>query len=246
VQDTLIYSNFANERRYMQLSYAFRELDEDTAERLHIDSNDSIYIAFYNNYKNTNIGKFRRLQKLIDAENYSDALDTLAGITDTNTIETYRKTVLDLYLNIIEPGEDLSAEDSTDLATIANDCAIVGGPAVFEARAILEIEKKDSCVDAGERLAGSNSIHKLKLRNEDYLKLVPNPASDYVNVFYRFETGDAVLKISDITGKSVKEVNLPATGRAIKINTDNIGAGLYIYSINSIKGKIKTGKLIIK
>ncbi len=243
VQDTLEYYDYQLERRYMQIAYAYRELDEDT-NRLHIDASDSIYIAFYNLHKHTNIGKFRTVEKLIDVQEYEDAGDSLALIIDTNTIEANRITVLDIYLNTILPGDELNSEQEDALEEIANDCAVHGGPAVYEAWAILEVDYPDTCSVSESRMASQVQTMADKNQETEFI-IIPNPAKDFINVFYHAGEADAIMNVTDVAGRLTKEVRLPANGRTVRVDTSDLSEGVYIYSIKINGNKIKTGKFVI-
>src|SRR6185436_12166668 len=86
----------------------------------------------------------------------------------------------------------------------------------------------------------------LPLDFKDYLKLIPNPAGDYVNVFYRINDGNAMMKITDVTGKLLMKVNLSWERKFVKLDTSSLQPGLYIYSVISGDSGIKSGKLVIK
>jgi len=249
VLDTLVHTDHQRERKYMLLQSAYRMLDDDT-NLLHINANDSVYIAFYNTHKASNIGKYRKVEKLINAENYAAAADSLSHITDTNTMESYRKTVLEIYLNTFAVEDTMDASDSADLAEIAYDCVIYGGRAVHEARTMLGIDVIDSCsaVEEEERLAiNALNIKSVTGNSKNYLKLQPNPAHDYLVANYYVDDPQALLmKIMDISGRVAKTIQLPATRNSIMISTDGLQQGLYFYTITNNDKINMVGKFVIE
>jgi len=245
VWDTIVYSDFASHRRYMQINNAYRLLDEDTAARLNLhDGKDSMYAAFYYNIAASNIGKYHTIEKLIDDENYEDAAGILAEITDTCDMEEYRHIVLDIYLNKIVPGEELSEGELSDLDYIAHLCILEGGTAVSEARSMLGIQVNDSCIVEEERMASPFTSQEISEFNDDrycYFAISPNPAHEVLLMNYNQQ---GTLSIFDVTGRKMKEVNLPVKHGNYSLSIHDLTAGLYFYSYKLLAGKSKTGKFV--
>ncbi|MGB0369691.1 MAG: T9SS type A sorting domain-containing protein, partial [Flavobacteriales bacterium] len=71
----------------------------------------------------------------------------------------------------------------------------------------------------------------------------PNPAVNVLNV--KSLLGEqASIEILDITGKTVKAVNLTSDNTAIDVN--KLVAGVYLYQIRSEENQVlRTGKLLV-
>ncbi len=78
-------------------------------------------------------------------------------------------------------------------------------------------------------------------------KPFPNPASDFVSFFYnRANPSDrAVLRVFNVLGSQVKEVNLNETRSTIRINTTDLNSGMYFYSLYLNNKSVSSGKLMI-
>jgi hypothetical protein len=245
VADTINYYDFANERRYYGLCRAFKELNKDTT-RLHLDiATDSTYINFYNNYKNSNIAKFIYVYKLIENEEFELAEDSLEAIADTNRYESYCKAVLTIYLQKIITGDPLSSSDSLELEEIANECPMIGGPAVYEARAILNVDLSDTCLTGGSRIQNlwsTNVLYQIGLSKFD---VHPNPASDHVSVINKSNTiiRDAFFVLHDYSGRELKR--FPLLGFYTSISLVEFSQGMYLYNIYADKKLIQADKLLI-
>ncbi len=80
--------------------------------------------------------------------------------------------------------------------------------------------------------------------DNNIVKLYPNPSSSQVTISFTKEFVNAALKITDVLGKEVKEINF--TGKQITFNRENLENGTYFYNIVSENKKIAEGKLLIQ
>ncbi|MCA0430046.1 MAG: T9SS type A sorting domain-containing protein [Bacteroidetes bacterium] len=88
------------------------------------------------------------------------------------------------------------------------------------------------------------SFNTNKVSDLDF-KIYPNPFNESTNIFYKntSEFDFISVEFSDLTGKKV-ELNYNIINNNIKINRNNIPAGIYFYNINLKNINLK-GKLII-
>lgn len=73
--------------------------------------------------------------------------------------------------------------------------------------------------------------------------LFPNPAKEYVYIEMS-EYHNILFKLFTLTGQMVHQEQIKGSGQ--KININNLKEGLYIYKILDEKGKLFTGKMIIR
>jgi hypothetical protein len=78
------------------------------------------------------------------------------------------------------------------------------------------------------------------IANQVYLRIYPNPASQYVNV--KCQNGSEIV-ITDLTGKIIKQTI--ATGKVTSIDVQGLNAGVYLLQIKNNRGT-KSQRLIIK
>lgn len=95
--------------------------------------------------------------------------------------------------------------------------------------------------------AGLNSITK---GNLTLLAAFPNPATNDITITFGLNQSSKVeIEIYDVTGKlvnSVKLDNLEAGNHSSKVNTSNLNAGVYMYSVKSENAKMYSKFTIAK
>jgi len=82
--------------------------------------------------------------------------------------------------------------------------------------------------------------------NINEVKAVPNPASNSTAISFKLDqTSNVVITLTDVTGQvvSTQNMNNVANGRAF-INTANLAAGVYIYTITA-NGKHASGRVVV-
>ena len=96
---------------------------------------------------------------------------------------------------------------------------------------------------------GKNSVSRVvivkKIQDEPYLKVSPNPANDYINV-YLSETNLADTKrvqLVNLNGKKI--IDISCRLQSIDINTSNLISGYYILNILD-KAKVFSSQFLVK
>lgn len=94
---------------------------------------------------------------------------------------------------------------------------------------------KEVCETSGiyEKPIGKNQI-----------KVFPNPSSSEVTFASGTEVKNALLKIYDVNGKEVKEINF--SGMQVTLEKGNLETGIYFYQVLSGSEIIGSGKLILE
>lgn len=88
-----------------------------------------------------------------------------------------------------------------------------------------------------------NDTGLLKEHLSTIYHLFPNPAKEYVFIEMS-EYHNVLFKLFTLTGQMVLQEQVKGTGQ--KINISNLKEGLYLYKILDDKGKLITGKMIIR
>ncbi len=241
VNDTIDYMDFYTQRRYMGLDFAYRILARDTS-LLNIDPDtDTLYINFYNSYKNSNIGKFFYVETLINNQDFDIAEDSLYAISDTNLYEYNRKVTLSIFLDKIANGDTLEADDIDSLEVIAYECPMVGGMAVYEARAMLVIDVEDTCITGSPRIMNDKSNQNY--RKPELIKLSPNPASNNVLIEIT-EITSSTVEIFDTMGSLVAKYNIHESNEST-INVNNLKPSIYLFKVKTNDEIVRTFKVLI-
>ena len=183
-------------------------------------------------------------QRILDAATLATQNATIA--TDS-VYELNERIVKDIYLNTIAQG--IAEFDGTQLAgleSIANQCPLTGGSAVFKARSLLAMVR-DSVYD-DEMLCeqiGERSESQMTIEHSGFA-LFPNPAQNKVTVVKppTIEE-DTEIFIFNSLGKSVLRKVLPGEIPSVTLNTSGLEEGTFIVAIYSNGRKIFTDKLVI-
>ena len=138
------------------------------------------------------------------------------GIVSSETVELNEQEVNEIYLNTFaENVFEFSPAQENSLLSIANQCPMAGGPAVFKARALYaQIDPQQSfddallCLQQGILLReGKDDIHSA-------FKVYPNPTNNLLNIEYTIDTeSKASISIYNTVGNFVleKELDTKAT-----------------------------------
>lgn len=74
--------------------------------------------------------------------------------------------------------------------------------------------------------------------------IYPNPANEQVRIVFEAPVKDALIRISDLTGKTIREIKRDGVTTDLPIDLD-INTGLYLLTVETDKG-INTRKLLIR
>jgi ligand-binding sensor domain-containing protein len=84
----------------------------------------------------------------------------------------------------------------------------------------------------------------LEASDNNSAKLYPNPITSQATISFTKELKNATIKITDVLGKEIRNVNF--SGTQITFERENLKSGMYFYDVISENKKIATGKLIIQ
>jgi len=179
----------------------------------------------------------------------TNGLSVTNALTSDNLLEQNRKTVQQLYLQTIGLGiAHLTPQQLAEAEAIAVQCPLEGGSAVYAARALyrLNIDRvfmDDSlCSTSQERRAVEG---KMLTSYGKWIRLIPNPAADFVTVEGLDISQDQLVEISllDITGKLC--LSRIVEQGDIVLSTATLSEGVYICQVK-LQGKPPVSlKLII-
>ena len=161
---------------------------------------------------------------------------------------TEANAVNEIYLATIGKEVDHFTVDQTStLFAIANQCPMVGGNAVFRARALYSLLDDTQTYD-DELLCLQHGIlvKSLKPLVPTALSGLPNPAMDEaVLVLDEVLEEPGTLVVFDALGGGVLRLLIPADQRRTPFSTCALAPGLYHYYVIGTGGVIGRGKLTI-
>ncbi len=221
-------------RHYMRNPESYNDTDIEELLSVQEGTSASVRLAGYYASK----GNYLQAKSVIDNMN---CIDQQQQNEMDNLSELY--TLLDT----VKP-DNLSSESINILLNIESD----GGTAGSYARGLLvfnNIIEYNEPVFMPEPLINNKNI-KHDLENKDeYFKIYPNPASEYIYIDYKLEesTGIITLDVLDVNGKVVKSNKLMYNVDNKLMSMGKLNEGTYIFVLK-INGKIKysTNAVIVK
>jgi hypothetical protein len=183
--------------------------------------------------------------------NYTSANSTNNSIMPNNIVEQNQQNVNGLILKrLLYIGYTYTTADIISLNSIAYQCPIAGGTAVYQARNMLMvladhvIEFTDTCDDVSNNPIVIKNKHSDK-ENEEF-KIYPNPNNGTMTLQYHINQADiAVIQLFDISGKKVETHTMNTNTDKLQINNDQLKNGIYFYQIVVNNKIVKHDKLII-
>jgi hypothetical protein len=96
----------------------------------------------------------------------------------------------------------------------------------------------------GQLVSGSEGA----VLNEETLQAFPNPANDFITIYYELPDGvsKAEMLIHDAEGNVVRKFDIANQSDNMMISIASFPKGFYLYAINSGNRSIKSGKFIVQ
>ncbi|MBT8196460.1 MAG: T9SS type A sorting domain-containing protein, partial [Bacteroidia bacterium] len=170
------------------------------------------------------------------------------GAPATETIELNEQSINEVYLNTIAEGKySFEPTEESTLLSIANQCPLSGGAAVFTARSLYFLidpnmiyDDRNLCLQQGIIL------REQKDKTPNIFSVYPNPANNIVNVVYTLNENDnAKFVLYDNLGRQLFEKNLNNNNTQLQLDVSNINSGIYFYVIYVNKAQEYKGKIVI-
>jgi len=176
------------------------------------------------------------------------AIQQNAEISIDTIYEENQKSVNEIYLNMLL--SDNWVLDSSDLQIvneIASQCALIGGDAVYRARAILNLFNLSSfnddsiCTQALQQY-GSEKIQDL---HKIQVFIQPNPSSDIINI--QLDYSEAIIEnivIRDGTGKIINRIKNELNSNYLELSIIELNPGIYFLEFEFNNGKLLNKKIV--
>ena len=136
------------------------------------------------------------------------------------------------------------------LESIAYQCPLTGGTAVFRARGLLSLvddydfgDDVVNCQEVGNRSADGSSANEME---EGSLLIYPNPASTVINVILpKGSNGDySRLQLLDVSGMVVREVQTPEQ-TSLRMDVSELPRGVYLCKVHQLNGPPLIAKFVL-
>ncbi|HOZ41524.1 MAG TPA: hypothetical protein PLL25_12015 [Flavobacteriales bacterium] len=174
--------------------------------------------------------------------------NTNAAIGATELTETNYKTVNAIYLSTVAKDvEGFTAQQAQDLLAVADQCPLIGGNAVFQARALYyAIDPEQEFDDPALCLQHGLVTKSLKQPVVNALNMVPNPAMDEVTLVLTSALEEAgTLLICNAQGAEVLRLRVPKDQQRTAVSVATLAHGVYHYRVLGVTGDLGAGKLSI-
>lgn len=210
---------------------------------------DSLLNAFYTTNTNSAFAVFGNVNTSIENFDYSQAITDNNSVNPANIIEENQKAFNEIYLVRMDSVGAYTESDYETLNSIASQCAIIGGEAVYQSRNLLMvlannvIEFVDSC-DASIEPEEESEDKRVLMFNA--MRLFPNPTQGNLTLECNLaENQSGELVLYDLAGKLIRRYNLAMGAKAVSIDAQSVPTGMYICEIFVDGKSIKKDKLSI-
>ena len=213
-------------------------------------STDSLKLARYNIVQNTSqlLNQNNADLALVKTakENRSDVLNVdNAMINSSKIYEQNEKQINEAYLQMIYKDHlELLPNFSSQILSIASQCPLSGGPAVYKARTLAALIDPDLRYDDQLACAQSGVSWRISQhKSESSINIYPNPAKDNATIEYNIST-DAQLLIYNKVGEIIRFENVSKDSQSLVIDLANYKNGIYTCRLIQ-EGKVEVAQLIV-
>jgi hypothetical protein len=172
-----------------------------------------------------------------------------AAIGTSELIEENEKVVNEIYLSTLAKDIDVFTMGQADqLFVLANQCPLIGGNAVYRARALYSLINDDQEFDDPALcLAQGITIRSLEQPPAwSSALIVPNPANDRASLIYDpGGAADAVLVLYDALGREALRVPLPPKELMFEFSIATKAPGAYHFVVESEGGSLGEGRFVV-
>ncbi len=240
-----------NERSFNANNAEFTFYDQITAFRAFVDNpawlnqgtqDDIDYQNFYSTCEQADVGAICQVQELVKVGDISNANLVTNSINGNHLHEINMKTVYNIHLNTYAVGiYEFSAQQQADLEFIACQEGLIGGQAVYSARALLGWF--NSC--ATDQLR--EFVVEQEVSSSTAYSLYPNPNNGQMRLKYELGDGQSgELIILDLAGRQLSRYALASETQVLKLNEQELSNGLYLYKVMINDTEMQSGKFVIQ
>ncbi len=156
-----------------------------------------------------------------------------ALLPSTEVYEQNERTINDLYLEArSNQSFDFSSSQINTIRTIACQCPLAGGNAVYLARGLYAIftdttyDDRELCLQAGINYKRGDK--QQGVNNEFQFKAYPNPANTSVTISWEFSSEEiAMYNITNSLGQQLFTDYFKLTDKSVTFDTGNLMPGVY-------------------
>jgi hypothetical protein len=219
------------------------ELKEDTLNKFAVDS-----ICNLLKIETSNTILFNQYLLMLQSNRINSAFEYLNQINEKNDADlSFLATIVyDIKLNV-KKIDSLSIQDINRLTQITSieesSNSNIARSLLLKANKINYVEPINDItqISKGKRVGNI----KTEPDNNTLLKIYPNPAKEWVIVYYKVESVPAKIEICDLLGKVILTKVVEQSEGEVLIETSSLTSGSYILKLQSADNTLRTTKLTI-
>lgn len=245
--DNNSYPVYENSNRFHRKKYAFEILDADSGA----SADTSVVLQdFYDSTQVASLGILSFADKSIVQNDYVNAETNNTSVYANNIMEQNQKLFNSLYLLLLNNDSyEYTTSEKADLYSIASQCHLEGGNAVWQARVLVWTIENDIIEFADNCNEEPRSMTIINNTTSDYsanFNVYPNPNMGAMELSYSLNVNEiGIFEVYDISGKQIMGYSLDKNSNKLKIENKELSAGVYYYNIRINEKVVKTEKLII-
>ncbi|MFZ5552370.1 MAG: T9SS type A sorting domain-containing protein [Bacteroidota bacterium] len=239
VRDENVYNNNENEFKLFDKKYAHKELSDNTNLLLLGVPDDIDYQNFFSAEQNSNIGMFNMVENYLFNRQFAQAFQLLSGISPQNTWEYNLKRAYEIAPYFLADSLTPSNAMTLELEDIAFQNSLTGGPGVTAARVMLQLDIEDEVNEPRNSISETGDSKKVL----NHVNIYPNPANNKFTAAFEENIENAVLNLVDVTGKTVKTMNI-LEQKSVEVDISTLSSGVYFIELQIDDTVIFREKLI--
>ena len=160
-----------------------------------------------------------------------------AQINSQEVYEQNEKSVNEFYLNVIVKKQiHLISSYGSQIISIAQQCPLSGGPAVYKARSLARLIDSNFRYEDELNCQLTSYSWKVAKPNSDVIfSIYPNPSKSIIQVTYRLKN-NGTLRLHNELGNLISEQKIDSKQFQSEINVSNLSNGIYFCSIINSDG----------
>ncbi len=225
VGDSLLFLEYESENRYLSMQNAFQAMRFDSTLLYQNDSLDADFQSFFNRMDTSNIGLFLNIRNI--AYHSPDSANMLiAGISDTNNIESKQKAFYELFFDSILINDTISSSDSSIVENITNGSRKLNGESFHNSLATLSREVHPPVTSSRVQVAPAPKKDLTFQNSISQIKVHPNPTSGKIVI--STVNGQIILELIEVYNSVGKKLlQSQCNSNSIELDVSLFDNGIY-------------------
>jgi hypothetical protein len=231
--------DFSAELNFYAQQSLYNQIITDSIDYTEHSDEAELIAEFVTNVSETAIGLENKVVQLLSEGNLDGALAVAAILPDSSVFEKNILFVTEIVLQIASDTlYQISHKDSVALNTLAYTHSLIGGPAVFTARNLLQLVVDEFLDGTTKSQKGKNYFVPATMQN---LYLTPNPATEKVSLVGLCD--EKLIYKVELYNLQNQSVLTKITGCQSNFAINTLSNGIYLYKIFNNTNLVGYGKI---